>query len=254
MSAQKRCLQGRCHPSRVLLGLVFLCTLPSLAWAWPVDVELLLKKGEARFVKPAAVEWVEVDEPSIVSAELFETKEILFEAKKPGTALLLLYAEGRAAVWRVVVEESAAPKAKPPPSPPNPLLETRKACPKLGFHTDKLPKISGEVDTEACRQALLFLLMQPGWLAQELELVFEMGVLASQLAQMQKATEAALGKGKVKLRYLGATLEMSGKLSPKEHRQALWSVFFQSAGRIALDDSMQVVSPPPPETPKEKKL
>jgi hypothetical protein len=217
-------------------------------------MEFVLKKGEARFVKLAAAEWIEADDASVVSAELFETKEILLEAKNPGVALLLVYAEKRAAVWRLLVEEPSAPKPKAEAAALNPLQEARQACPKLRFQTDKLPKISGGVDTEVCRKALLFLLMQPGWLARELELVFEMEVLSAQGAAMQKAVDEALGKDKVKLRYVGATLEMSGRLSSQEHRRALWSVFFQAAGRIALSDNVQVTSPPKPETPKEKKL
>ena len=242
----------------VLLGAVFLCLLPFVSWAWPVDMAFVLKKGEARFVKLAAAEWLEVDDASIVSAELFGTQEILLEAKKPGVALLLLYSEGRAAVWRLSVEEAPA-KPKPETAatllPATPLQEARQACPKLRFQTDKLPKIVGTIDTEACRKALVFLLMQPGWLAKELELVFEMEVLSTQLAAMQKAVDEALGKNKVTLLYVGATLEMSGRqLTPQQHRRALWSVFFQAAGRIALSDSMQVLSPPKPEIPKEKTL
>jgi len=250
MSAHPGCLLHSCQR----VGAVFLWLLPFVSWAWPVDMEFVLKKDEVRFVKLAAAEWIEVDDASVVSAELFDTQEILFEAKKAGMALLLVYAEKRMAVWRVVVVEPAAPKPKADNTAPNPLQEARQACPKLSFQTNKLPKISGNVDTEACRKALLFLLMQPGWLAKELELVFEVEVLLTQLAAMQKATQDALGKDKLKLRYMGATLEMSGRLSPQEHRRALWSVFFQAAGRIALDDNMQVVSPPKPETPKEKKL
>jgi len=241
-----------------LLAAVFLWALPLLPLAWPVDMEVVLKQGEAKFVKLAAAEWLEVDDTAVVSAELFDTQEILLEAKKPGVALLLVYAEKRAAVWRLVVEPPASSPATKPAAPkpleaaPSPLQQAKHACPKLRFQPDRLPKITGHVDTEACRQALLFLLAQPGWLARELELVFEMEVLFAQLSAMQKAAEAALGKNKLTLQYVGATLEMSGRLSSKQHRQALWSVFFHAAGRIALNDNIQVLSPPKLTTPKEK--
>jgi len=247
-----RCSRRR---SLALLGAVCTWVLPALSWAWPVEREFALKKEEARFIKLSAAEWIEVDDASIVSAELFETQEILLEAKKPGVALLLVYAEKRAAVWRVVVEETPpAPRPKLGGAAPNPLQGAQEACPKLRFQTAKLPKIAGHVETEACRQALLLLLRQPGWLARELELVFEMEVLWAQGAAMQKAVDEALGKDKVKLRYVGATLEMSGRLGPGEHRRALWNVFFQAAGRIALDDRIQLVLPPKLEIPKERKL
>ncbi|MCL2626786.1 MAG: hypothetical protein FWD46_08240 [Cystobacterineae bacterium] len=247
------------------LGLLVLWVLPLMSWAWPVDMEFVLEKGQNRFVKLAAAEWLEVDDASVATAELFETQEILLEGKKPGVALVLVYAEGKMGIWRVRVEEPPLPplpspntlakkKAAAPLPIPEVEKEARQACPKLNFQKDKLPKIAGDVDTEACRQALLFLLMQPGWLGRELELVFEGSVLAAQLTAMQKAMDESLGKGKLKLRYVGATLEMVGKLSPKEYRKALWGVFFQSAGRIALDDSIQVLPPSEAVAPKEKKL
>ncbi|MCL2013082.1 MAG: hypothetical protein FWG75_09890 [Cystobacterineae bacterium] len=258
------------HPGAAWLLALLWCLLPSPSWAWPVDMEFLLKEGQTRFVKLPAAEWLEVDEPSIATAELFETQEVLLEAKKPGMALVLVYAEGKMGIWRLRVEHASPPKpaqnttATAAHNPgANPLVEAQQACPKLLFQTHTLPKISGNVDTEACRKALLFLLMQPGWLAKELELVFETETLASQLKEIHHALEQSLGPGKLTLRYVGATLEMSGKLSPAEHRKALWGAFFHAAGRIALDDGIHVVPPPstlPPKilppltaTPKEKK-
>ena len=111
---------------------------PSSCWpcpprarrAWPVDLVVPLEAGKERFHKLSAVDWVEVEDPSIATAEVLEgSNELLLTGVKPGRTLLLLYAEGKFAVWRLVV---GAPGRPPEPEPAaEPLAAARKACPGL---------------------------------------------------------------------------------------------------------------------------
>ena len=47
--------------------------------------------------------------------------------------------------------------------------------------------------------------------------------------------------------YHGAGLLLEGSTTPEGHRRALWELFRQSVGRVALEDRVTVQRPPPPE-------
>ncbi len=201
----------------------------SLVLAWPVDVVQDVEPGKEKFVKLGAIDWAEIEDPSIATVEVMETKEVLFTGLKPGRTLVLLYAEGRFAVWRVRVGGR----------PDEPSLEpAKKACPDLKHTPKEEVKLTVTVATDACWAALLQLFQGDAFTARELELTFEGKVLQSQL----KGIQASLKKG-VASKYVGAGLVLEGEVTKAEHRQILWSLFRKSIGRVALDDRLDTKTP-----------
>ncbi len=210
---------------RVLAVAVFL--FMGAAHAWPADVYVDLEQGREVFRRLAALEWVEVEDPSIATAEVLPSGELLLTGVKAGRTLLLLYAEGKFAVWRLRI----APKgeqAKPAAGDAN---AVSKACPgaKLG------EGLVVTVSDAQCRTALLRFLEGDSFSARDLEITFELPALQSQLAAIQQRLEGA-GLGSLEVRYVGAGLVLEGELTKEAHRKALWILFRESVGRVPLDD------------------
>ncbi|WP_375771119.1 pilus assembly protein N-terminal domain-containing protein [Archangium gephyra] len=222
------------------LAACLLALAPLRASAWPVDLVMPLEPGKERFHKLSAVDFVEVEDPSIATVEMLEgSNELLLTGLKPGRTLLLLYAEGKFAVWRLVV-------GTPPASEPSaePLLATaRKACPGLKATEGANRSLSAEVKDARCRDALRSLLKTDAYLARELELTFELPLLQEQLAALTPVLKG-LGLG---VSYRGAGLVLEGTTTPEGHRRALWELFRQSVGRVALEDRVTVRRPAPPD-------
>jgi hypothetical protein len=84
--------------------------------------------------------------------------------------------------------------------------------------------------------------------ARGLELTFTQQMLQAQLKDLQKAYDAVT-KGKVKARYVGAGLVLTGVVSQAEYRKVLWETLKRSLGRFALDDQLEVVALPGPASP-----
>jgi hypothetical protein len=210
------------------------------ALGWPVDLVLPLEPGKERFHKLSVVDWVEVEDPSIATAEVLAgSNELLLTGVKPGRTLLLLYAEGKLAVWRLVVGTPAR-LPEPPPSA-EPLAIARKACPGLRATEGAGRTLVAPVRDSRCRDALLALLKTDVYLARELELTFELPVLREQLAAL---TAALQGTG-LTVSYHGAGLVLAGTSTPEGYRRALWVLFRQSVGRVSLEDRTLVQRPAP---------
>ena len=202
----------------------------SVVLAFPVDMSHDVEAGKEKFVKPGAIEWVEPEDPTIANAEVMEAGEVLLTGVKPGRAHVLLYAEGRFAVWRVRV----GGKPEVPSTEP-----AKKACPSLKLSSSDDTKLAVTVDSEACWKALFTLFQGDGFTARELDLTFEPKVLQQQL----KGLQAALPKG-IASKYVGAGLVLEGAIgSPRDHRTVLWTLFRKSVGRVALDDRLEVKMP-----------
>lgn len=231
--------------SRAGLGgalLAALLLLPMSAAAWPVDQAFSVDSGADRFHKLTAVEWVDVEDPTVATVEVLPgSNELLMTGKKPGRTLVLLYAEGKFAVWRLSV---TAPGARPGPeaTAPELLAGARKACPGLQVSQGAERAMVATVKDTACRKALLSLFQTDAWLARELELTFELPVLQEQLAALSPALKE-LG---LSARYRGAGLVLEGTAKPEVHRRALWVLFRHSLGRVALEDRVTVLQPSPP--------
>ncbi|MGZ3459514.1 MAG: pilus assembly protein N-terminal domain-containing protein [Archangium sp.] len=226
----------------VPLAAVLLWLSPTRARAWPVDLSMPLETGKERFHKLSGVDWVEVEDPSIATAEVLEgSNELLLTGVKPGRTLLLLYAEGKFAVWRLVVGAPGRPLEPEPSS--EPLAAARKACPGLKVTEGAERSLTAEVKDARCREALRALLKTDAYLARELDLTFELSLLQQQLAVLAP-TLKGLGLG---ASYRGAGLVLEGTTTPEGHRQALWELFRQSVGRVPLEDRVIVQRPEPPD-------
>ncbi len=204
-------------PLTLALGLVL---------AWPVDMIHDVEPGKEKFVKLGAIDWAEAEDPAIATAEVMESGELLLSGVKPGRTLVLLYAEGKFAVWRVRV--GGSPQLPAPDA-------AKKACPGLELTPAADTKLTAKVPTDACARALATLLQGDGFVARELDLTFDGKVLQSQLKDIQ----AGLKKG-LASKYVGAGLVIEGDVTAQEHRQALWHVFKKSVGRVALEDRMEL--------------
>jgi hypothetical protein len=209
-----------------------------------VDLSVSLEVGKERFHKLSAVEWVEVEEAGVAAAEVLPgSNELLLTGVRPGRTLLLLYAEGKFAVWRLVVGE---PGRAPAPEPSAPLLAAaRKACPGLQATEGPERALVATVKDSRCREALRALLQTEAYLARELELTFELPVLQEQLA----AFAPALKELGLPASYHGAGLVLEGAATPETHRRALWALFRQAVGRVPLEDRVTVQQPPPQPPP-----
>ena len=71
---------------------------------------------------------------------------------------------------------------------------------------------------------------------------FEPEVLQAQLKSIAAALTAQ--KQKITARYEGISLVLTGSTDGPGQRKALWEVFRRSAGRVAMDDQVEVPSPP----------
>jgi hypothetical protein len=208
---------------------------PLAAHAWPADVYVDVEKGAEKFQRLGAVDWFEVENPSIAQVEWLSSNELLITGKAVGRTLVLLYAQGTTAVWRIRVHEKGAP---PSPVVSAAALEAAtKACP--GLSTDpKGPSSTVTVRTEACRQALLGFFQTDAVRASDSEVNFALPPLQAQLQAIQSAL-SRIGE-KVTVKYSGAGLILEGTSTPAGQRRLLWEVFRNTAGRVVLDDRMDV--------------
>ncbi|ATB31325.1 pilus assembly protein N-terminal domain-containing protein [Melittangium boletus] len=212
------------------------------ARAWPVDMSVRLEPGKERFHKLSVVDWVEVEDPSIVTAEVLTgSNELLLTGLKPGHTLLLLYAEGKFAVWGLTVAAPGGGEASKPAA--EPLTAARKACPGLKATEGAERSLTAEVKDARCREALRAVLKTEAYLARELDLTFELSVMQEQLA----ALSAPLKAQGLRASYHGAGLVLEGSTTPEGHRKALWALFHQSVGRVPLEDRAEVRRPAPPD-------
>lgn len=229
-------------PMKRLLASVLL--LSATANAWPVDVYVTAKQGEEQFKKLTALEWTDVESPSIVDIEPLPSGEALITGKAQGQTLVLLYAEGKMGVWKVDVARGSADAGTQ--TPDELLARAKAACPGLKLNPGSPDEaLVVNVKTDACRSALKSLFQTDAYNARELSLTYELPVLQTQLREMQTAIDAAVGKGKVTSVYSGAGLRLSGNLTTAEHRKVLWAVFKNSVGRVALEDRMTITDKKP---------
>lgn len=207
----------------------------SSAVAWPVDWAHDVAAGSEKFVKLPRLDWVEVEDPSVVEAEwLGDSGELLLTARKPGRTVLLLAAEGKVAAWSVTVG---------PPQPPGAQrAAVKKACPDATWTPDDDVQLTVTVKDEACAAALKALFQTDAVEARRLELTFLPATLQAQLKAVE-ASLRALRADDVTARYVGAGLVLEGHVSQALHRRVLWAVFRATLGRLALDDRLE--EPPP---------
>lgn len=202
----------------------------ALVLAWPGDMVHDVEPGKEKFVKLGVVEWAVSEDPAIATAEVMESGELLLSGLKVGRTLVLLYAEGKFAVWRVRVGGS-------PLLPP--VDAAKKACPDLKLTPTEDPKLTATVQNDACWKALHTLFQGDAFASRELELTFDGKVLQTQLKDLQGKLEKKLSS-----RYVGAGLVLEGRQTRAEHIKTLWTLFKNSVGRVALEDRIELEDPP----------
>jgi len=222
----------------VRLLLTLSCLVSSVASAWPVDWIHEVDLRKERFVRLPALDWFEVEDPTVAQVEWMEhSNELLITGLKPGRTVLLLGAEGKFAAWRIRVGQKPLVDDKVSTA-------AQKACPDLRWTPLEDVKLTVTAHSEPCRAALLALFQTDAVEARAMELTFSGEVLQGQLKELQSAFEK-VAPGKVKARYVGAGLVLSGTVSAAEHRKLLWELLKRSLGRFALDDQLEVTAAPP---------
>ena len=220
---------------RLLLTIVLAVAHP--AGAWPVDWVHDVEAGKERFVKLPHIDWWEIEDGKTLQMEwLADSNELLLSGLKPGRTVVLLGSEGRVAAWRVRVSGKPLQDEKLNAA-------AQKACPDLRWTPLEDVKLTVTAHSEACRQALLALFQTDAVEARALEVTLSGEVLQAQLKELQRAFDS-IAKGKVKARYVGAGLVLAGAVTQAEYRRVLWEVLRRSLGRFALDDQLEVQSPP----------
>lgn len=200
----------------------------SLGWALPPDLILDVPAQGERFVKLPRLDWIDVEDRSVLDAEwLGATNELLLTAKKSGRTLVLLGADAQVALWVVRVGDK-------PKEDPAALKAAQAACKGLQFAPQGDVKLAAAVGTPACRDALFALFKTDLVEARALELTFDQLELQAQLKRFQEAAKAQ--RAAVQLRYLGAGLVMEGTLDDAARRKLLWALVKQALGRLPLDD------------------
>lgn len=225
-------------PRRLFALAALLLSAP--AAAWPVDLFVDVAPREETFVRFEGVEWVEVLDPKVATAEAFPSGEVLVSGgEQAAETLVMIYGQGRFSVWKVRVARPAERKA--PQAEPSQVLQR---CPKPVLEPGR---VVARVDSEPCRLALRTFLEQGAVRADQTDLTFELTALQGQLRDLEAGLEALKLSGKVQLRYLGAGLVLEGAVSQEEHRRLLWELFRRSAGRAALEDRLTLPEPARPD-------
>jgi hypothetical protein len=223
----------------VRLFLTFMLAVAFPAAAWPVDWNHDVEAGRERFVKLPHIDWWEIEDPKVLTIEwLADSNELLLSGLKSGRTVVLLGSEGRVAAWRVRVGSKPLQDEKLS-------VAAQKACPDLRWTPFEEVKLTVTAHSEPCRQALLALFQTDAVEARAVELTLSGEVLQAQLKELQRAFDS-IAKGKVKARYVGAGLILTGAITQAEYRRVLWEVLRRSLGRFVLDDQLDVQSPPAP--------
>lgn len=221
---------------RVLL--TFTLLLSCAASAWPVDWIHDVEPGKERFLRLPSLDWFEVEDPKTVQVEWMEhSHELLISGLKPGRTVVLLGAEGKVAAWRVRVGQKPLVDEKVSAA-------AQKACPDLKWTPLEDVKLSVTAHSEPCRQALFALFQTDAAEARSMELTFSGEVLQAQLRELTAAFQR-VAPGKVKARYVGAGLVLSGSVTEAERRKVFWELLKRALGRFAVDDQLEVKAEAP---------
>ncbi|MFN0061566.1 MAG: pilus assembly protein N-terminal domain-containing protein [Myxococcaceae bacterium] len=218
--------------TRTLAAALFcLSALASVAArAWPVDVYFDAQVDVPKFHRLSHVEWVEVEDPQVAEAEILPSGELMIVGRAKGRTLLLLFADGRFAVWRIRV-------GTPPLHDETAQKDVRTHCPqaKMTLAQVEDASLTTSVAAGACHGALLRLFQSDAFRAKSLDLTFDIALLQNQLVSIQQALKAVSPKPPA-TRYVGAGLLLEGRVPASAKSRVLWALFKNSVGRVALED------------------
>ncbi len=230
-----------------LLPFVVAGLLPATAGAWPVSGTLDLKVGSDSIVRSFA-KAVAVDDPSLVTAELLPSQELLLTPKKPGRALLYLLNDGQLDAVRLRIRDTGG-ELQVLHSTEAQREAARKACPKLVIErSGESRSLSAEGVGAACRAALRELLKSDDFNVKDLALMFTDEGVQAQLAEIESKLKGSATAEGMKVAYVGVTLRLTGKAPVARKLELLKVAFDASVGRVLLDD--RVEAPPEPVKPE----
>lgn len=234
---------------RALLVLA-LALAPAVASADPPHAIVEVKPGDPAFERLFGVRVLAVADPSIASAELMPSQEVLVTGKKPGTTTVVAIAGGKLVGIRVHVREPGA--ARPDQSGAAELAAALKACPKHQLVGEGADQELGAVpEPAACRTALAALFATDHFVIKQISVDFDQPALQLQLAEMEKAVKTA-GLDGVSLAYQAATLVVKGTLSRAEAAKLALALYGSAVGGVPLDDTELLIEEPdagPPVAP-----
>jgi hypothetical protein len=225
---------------------------PLAAWANPPHLVIEVKPGDPAFERLYGVTALAVADPSIASAELQPSQEVLILGKKPGTTDVVAFAGGKLVGIRVHVRAAGAPT--PPDSSGEKLDAVLKTCPKhqlVGEGKDQ--ELGAAPSTPACRAALAALFATDRFVVKQIAVDFDEVSLQAQLAEFQKALHDA-GIDGVTLHYQAATLVLEGTVSQAQAGKLALVLYQHAVGGVPLDDTdleieqpdAGALQPPPP--------
>lgn len=219
---------------RRLLALAVLF-LPLAARANPPHVVVEVKPGDVAFERLYGVRVLAVADPSIASAELQPSQEILITGKEPGTTDVVAIAAGKLVGIRVHVRAVGAPPRVDDSDAR--LADVLKACPKhqlVGEGPGQ--QLGASADTPRCRAALAALFATDRFVIKDIAVDFDQGALQAQLGEFEKALREAKVLG-VKLAYQGATLVIEGTLNRVQAQKLAVALYQHAIGGVPLDDT-----------------
>jgi hypothetical protein len=232
-----------------LSGLCLALLAPAAARARPATKVYDMKAGKEEFFR-AVVKAVVVDDPSVLTAELMPSQEVMLTAVKPGRALLVLFTETSVDAVRVrVFSEGRVPEVHATEAQ---RAAATKACPGLkeeGSETER--RLTATVATPACRAALRELFDADEYSTRNLELIFSQEVVLNQLEAIRLALKAKGLDQAVQAGYKGAELSLKGKVTEAQRAELAKALFDAVVGQILLEDSLEIVEVPKP-APVEK--
>lgn len=235
-------------------ALCIMFAFPAQSLGRPAAANIAAAVGTEQFLKIAAREVV-IDNPSIATAELLPSKELLISTKAPGRALIYVVGEGVVNALRLRVH---APGDRPPArnATEDQKRAAKKSCPSYKEEPGpRGPDLSVDVVPGTCRAALLSLFDADDLLTPHVEVLHTPESLREQLDAILSAIRK-LGLDKsVTAAYLGITLRLRGKVTAAQ-RLSLLSLFYDhSVGKSLFEDELEIVpdAGAPPNGPAKEK-
>jgi Flp pilus assembly secretin CpaC len=205
---------------------------PALAFASPPHAVVEVKPGDVTFQRLYDVRALASIDPSIATAELMPSQEVLITGKKPGTTEVVALVNGKVVGLRVHVR---APGTLLPDEGAARLAAVEKACPQhrlLGEGADQ--QLGATPTAGACRAALFALFATDKFLVKQIAIDFDQPSLQAQAAEVEAAVRAA--KLPVELHYQGATLVLKGSVTREQAAKLAVALYLHALGGVPLDD------------------
>ena len=212
---------------------ISLLLAPLVAHASPPHAVVEVHPGDVTFQKLFEVRALASADPSIATAEVMPSGELLITGKKAGTTDIVAIAGGKLVGIRVHVRPLGTPL---PGDGASQLSAMEKACPVHKLVGDGADQELGVTpNPPACRTALVALFATDRFLVKQISVDFDTASIQAQLVELEQALAAS--KLPVTVSYQGATLVVKGELAPLQAGQLAVVLYTHAVGGVPLDDS-----------------